>query len=154
MSLWLVVPLAPAMLSLVCWRQRPILCLELLWNTSQMMIFVGQAMKMASIMGITKEMQDGTHCRRLRDSFMSHLSFFLYASVLAIHHAQQHSSRSVAPAAAWVSPSSGDSPFMGVLASSSSFRTVTNISYLLSAGRHLFQHLHGSVPSLLIYSLF
>jgi hypothetical protein len=62
MSLWLVVPLAPAMLPLVCWRQRPTLCLKLLWNTTQMMIFVGQAMKMASIMVLTKEIQDGTHC--------------------------------------------------------------------------------------------
>jgi hypothetical protein len=39
MSLWLVVPLAPAMLPLVCWCQCPILCLVLLWNTTQMMIF-------------------------------------------------------------------------------------------------------------------
>ncbi len=117
------------------------------------MIFVGQGMKMASIMVLNKEMQDGTHCRWLRDSFMSHLSFFLYASVLAIHHAQQHSSHSVAPAAAWVSLSSGNSPFMSILASSSSFRTVTNISHLLSAGWHLFQRLHGFVPSPLIFSL-
>ena len=69
----------------------------------------------------TKEMGDGTHFWRLRDSFMSRLSDFLSASVLAVHHARQHSSRSMAPAAACMSLSSGNSPFMGVLASSSFF---------------------------------
>jgi hypothetical protein len=98
----------------------------------------------------TKEMRDGTHFRRLRDSFMSRPSEFLSASVLAFHHARQHSCHSVAPAAARVSLSSGDSPLMGVLASSSFFRTVTNISHLSSAGRHLFRRLHGLVPSSLI----
>jgi hypothetical protein len=107
-------------------------------------------MKMASIMVLTKEMQDGTHYQWLRDSFMSRLLDFLYVLVLAVHHAWQHSSHSVAPAAAWVSLSSGVSPFMSILASSSSFWTVTNISHLLSAGWHLFWRLHGFVPSSLI----
>jgi hypothetical protein len=66
-------------------------------------------MKMVSIMVLTKEMQDGTHYQRLHDSFMSRLLDFLSVSVLAIHHAWQHdSSRSVAPAAAWVYLSSDD----------------------------------------------
>jgi hypothetical protein len=60
----------------------------------------------------TKEMRDGTHFWWLHNSFMSHLSDFLSASVLAIHHAQQHSSTSVAPAAAQVSLSTDDSPFL------------------------------------------
>ncbi len=98
----------------------------------------------------TKEMRDGTHFWRLHDSFMSRLLDFLSALVLAVHHAGQHSSRSVAPAAARVSLSSGDSPFMGFLASSFFFWTVNNISHLLSAGWHLFWHLHGFVPSSLI----
>jgi hypothetical protein len=46
---------------------------------------------------------------------MSHLLELFSASVLAVHHAWQHSSHSVAPAAAQVSLSSGDSPFMGIL---------------------------------------
>jgi hypothetical protein len=150
MSLWLVVPLAPAMLPLVCWHQHPILCLTLLWNTTQMMIFVGRATKMASIMVLTNEMQDGTHFQQLRDSFMSRLLDFLSIPILAIHHAWQHSSHSVAPAAAMVSLSSGDSPFMGILASSSFFCSVTKISHLSSAGWHLFWHLHGFIPSSLI----
>jgi hypothetical protein len=85
---------------------------------------------------------------------MSRLLDFLSTWVLAVHHAQQHTSRSVAPAAARVSLSSGDSPFMGILASSSLFQTITIISQLLSAGWHLFWRLHGFVPSFLILSLF
>jgi hypothetical protein len=87
---------------------------------------------------------------RLHDSFLSHFSDFLSALVLAIHHARQHSSCSVAPTTAQVSLSSGDSLFMGILASSSFFQTVTNISHLLSAVWHLFWRLHGFVPSSLI----
>jgi hypothetical protein len=36
----------------------------------------------------TKEMHDGTHFYRLRNSFMSRLSDFLHDSVLAVHHAR------------------------------------------------------------------
>jgi hypothetical protein len=98
----------------------------------------------------TKEMRDGTHFGWLRDSFMSRLLDFLSALVMAVHYARQHSPRSVTPAAAWVSLSFGSSPFMGVLASSPFFWTVTNISHLSSAGRHLFWSLHGFVPSSLL----
>jgi hypothetical protein len=97
-----------------------------------------------------KEMRDGTHFCWLHNSFMSRLSNFLSASVLAVHHARQHSSCYVAPAAARVSLSSGDSPFIKVLASSSFFWTVTNISHLLSAGWQLLWHLHGFIPSFFI----
>ena len=34
----------------------------------------------------TKEMRDGAHFRRLRDSFMCRLSNFLQQSLLVIHH--------------------------------------------------------------------
>jgi hypothetical protein len=94
----------------------------------------------------TKKMRDGTHFWWLRDSFMSRLSDFLSTSVFAVHHAWQHSSHSMAPAAARVSLSSGDSPFMSVLASSSFFWTVSNISHLSSAGRHLLWRTHGFTP--------
>jgi hypothetical protein len=48
----------------------------------------------------TKEMRDGAHFWRLRDSFMSLLSEFLNNLILAIHHASQRSSNTVASAAA------------------------------------------------------
>ncbi len=113
------------------------------------MIFVGQATRMALIM-VLKKCRMAPNFQPLCDSFMSHLSNFLSASVLTIHHTWQHSSQSVAPASACVSLSSDDSPFMGILASSSFFLTVTNISHLLSAGQHLFWHLHGFILSSLI----
>ena len=50
----------------------------------------------------TKEMRDGAHFRRLRDSFMSHLSSFLSDSILVVHHVSQQSPNTVAPAAARV----------------------------------------------------
>ncbi len=37
----------------------------------------------------TKEMRDGTHFRHLCDSFMSRLSDFVNASLLAVHHVRQ-----------------------------------------------------------------
>jgi hypothetical protein len=95
----------------------------------------------------TKEMRDGTHFCQLRNSFMSHLSDFLSGFVMAIHHARQQSSTLGVPAVAWVSLSSGDSPYLRVLASSSFFWTVSNISHLLSAGWQLFQRTHGFIPS-------
>jgi hypothetical protein len=87
----------------------------------------------------TKEMQDGTHFCRLQDSFMSCLSDFLSGSVMAIHHARQQSPTLGVPATAWVSLSSapGNSPYLQILASSSFFQTVSNISHLSSAGLQL-----------------
>ncbi len=81
---------------------------------------------------------------------MTRLSDFLSASVLAIHHARQRSPTSVALAAARVSLSMDDSPFLRVLASSSFFRTVSNISHLLSADRQLLQRSHGFTPPLVL----
>jgi hypothetical protein len=95
----------------------------------------------------TKELQDGTHFWRLRDSFMSRLSNFLSVSVLAVHHAWQCSPTSVAPAAAQVCLSTDDTPFLQVLPSSVFFRTVSNISHLLSADWQLLWCIHGFVPS-------
>jgi hypothetical protein len=48
----------------------------------------------------TKEMRDGMHFRRLRDSFISRLSTFLNNSILVVHHASQHTPHTLAPAAA------------------------------------------------------
>jgi hypothetical protein len=95
----------------------------------------------------TNEMRDGTYFCRLRDSFMSRLSDFISGSVMAIHHTRQQSSTLGVPAAARVSLSSGDSPYLWVLASSSFFRTVSNISHLSSAGGQLLWRTHGFVPS-------
>jgi hypothetical protein len=95
----------------------------------------------------TKEMRYGTHFHQLRDSFMSCLSDFLSGSVMAIHHARQQSPTSGVPAAARISLSSGDSPYLRVLASSSFFWTVSNISHLSSAGRQLLWQTQGFVPS-------
>jgi hypothetical protein len=85
----------------------------------------------------TKEMCNCMHFHRLRNSFMSrlsnflsgsvlaihlsHLSDFLSGSVLAIHHAWQQSPTLGVFAAAQVSLSSGDSPYLRVFASSSFF---------------------------------
>jgi hypothetical protein len=40
----------------------------------------------------TKEMRDGAHFRRLRDSFMCRLSDFIQQSILVIHHQSQSTS--------------------------------------------------------------
>jgi hypothetical protein len=55
----------------------------------------------------TKEMRDGAHFCRLRDSFMSRLSSFLNDSILKIHHTSQRSPNMVSPAAARVCVSDG-----------------------------------------------
>jgi hypothetical protein len=98
----------------------------------------------------TKEMRDGTHFRRLRDSFMSRLSDFLQDSLLAVHHARQLLPTSLVPAAARVALSAGVSSYFTALASSSFCRNITTISHLCSAGRQLLRGLHGFVPSSII----
>ena len=67
----------------------------------------------------TKEMRDGTHFRRLRDSFMfmSRLSDFLQDSLLAVHHARQLLPNSIVPAAAREALSAGISSYLTALAS-------------------------------------
>jgi hypothetical protein len=86
----------------------------------------------------TKEMRDGAHFWRLPDSFMSCMSDFLCGSILALHHDSHASSDVWTPAAAPTSCAAA--PFTGylaALAASSFFRSLTNISYLCSAGRYL-----------------
>ena len=96
----------------------------------------------------TKEMRDGAHFRRLRDSFMSRLSTFLSDSILAVHHSTTPPGpNTVAPAAARVHVSDGSSGYFSVLNSSSFFRTLENISHLCSAGRHLIRRAHRLVPA-------
>ena len=92
-------------------------------------------------------MRDGTHFRRLRDSFMSRLSDFLQTSLLEIHHSRQLLSKSLVPAAAQVVLSTGESSYFTALASSSFCRNLTTISHLCSAGRQLLREIHGFVPS-------
>jgi hypothetical protein len=94
----------------------------------------------------TKEMKDGAHFCRLRDSFMICLCDFVNDSLLDLHHAHQHSPQ-VTPAAALVSLASGCTSYMAALASSSFCHTLSNISHLCSAGQHLFQKYNGLVPS-------
>jgi hypothetical protein len=95
----------------------------------------------------TKEMRDGAHFCRLRDSFMSQLSSFLNDSILEIHHASQHSPNMVSLAAARVCLSSGSSGYLSALISSSFFRSLSNISHLCSAGRHLLRRSYCVTPS-------
>jgi hypothetical protein len=94
----------------------------------------------------TKEMRDGTHFHRLRDSFMSWLSDFLTALLLETHHACQRSPNSVSPFAAWATLASGASLYLSALAANTFCRSATSVSHLCSAGRQLVQGLHGFVP--------
>ena len=95
----------------------------------------------------TKEMRDGVHFRRLRDSFMSHLSDFLNDLILAIHHASQRTPTTVTPAAAPVQAVGGSSGYFTALSSSSIFCNLKNISHLCSAGGNVLRRLHGFVPA-------
>jgi hypothetical protein len=94
----------------------------------------------------TKEMKDGAHFCRLRDSFMIRLSDFVNDSLLDPHHARQCSPQ-VTPAAALVSLASGCTSYMATLVSSSFCHTLSNFSHLCSAGQHLFRKYHSLVPS-------
>jgi len=82
----------------------------------------------------TKEMRDGMHFRRLRDSFMSCLSDFVNASLLAVHHGRQSALSSI-PAAAHAVLAAGPLSYFSALASSSFCRSFPAISHLSSAGR-------------------
>jgi hypothetical protein len=97
----------------------------------------------------TKEMKDGPHFRRLRDSFMICLSDVMNDSLLHLHHARQQSPQ-VTPAAALDSIASGCTSYMAALASNSFCRTLSNVSHLCSAGQHLFRKHHHLVPSSLL----
>ncbi len=101
----------------------------------------------------TKEMWDGAHFRRLRDSFMCHLSDFIQQSLLAIHH----SHRTPQPAPTQVVPSAAPSrivyaqkSYFAALCSSPLCQTLSAISHLSSTGRYLLRRFHHVVPPGLI----
>jgi len=100
----------------------------------------------------TKEMRDGVHFRRLRDSFMSHLSDFNNVTLLTVHHARQQcpSPNTIAPSAALVSLTSGVSCYFSALASNTFCRTTAAVSHLSSTGRQLIRTLYGFVPPVLL----
>jgi hypothetical protein len=66
----------------------------------------------------TKDMCDSMHFRRLWDSFMSHLSNFVNASLLAVHHGRQSALSSI-PADAHAVLAAGPLSYFSALASSS-----------------------------------
>ena len=112
----------------------------------------------------TKEMKDGTHFRRLRDSFMCRYSDFLRDSLSSIYQRSQHS----VPTRHFSSPdeflpvaqhcshyfctkptvsaraAKTASSYFDVLASNSVFQTPFNLSHLSSAGRHLLSKLSSA----------
>jgi hypothetical protein len=94
----------------------------------------------------TKEMRDGKHYRRLRDSFMSHLSDFVNDSLLMVHHGRQSAGSSI-PAAAHAVLAAGPLSYFSALASSSFCQSLPAISHFSSAGRQLIRNLYGFVPS-------
>ena len=94
----------------------------------------------------TKKMCDGTHFRRLRDSFMSRLSNFVNASLLAVHHNHQSALSSI-PAAAHAVLAAGPLSYFLHLASSSFCQSLPAISHISSAGHQLIWCFYGFVPS-------
>jgi hypothetical protein len=76
----------------------------------------------------TKEMRDGTHFRRLRDSFMSRLSDFVNISLLAVHHGRQSAASSI-PAAAHAILAESPLSYFSALASSSFCQSLPAISH-------------------------
>jgi hypothetical protein len=101
----------------------------------------------------TKEMRDGAHFRRLRDSFMCPLSDFLQQSLFDVHLSRQQAEphlRQVSPSAASSCVFSSRGSFLSALCSSPLSRTLDAISHLSSAGRHIIRSLHPVVPYVLI----
>jgi hypothetical protein len=94
----------------------------------------------------TKEMKDGAHFHRLRDSFMVRLSDFVNESLLDLYHACQCFPQ-VTLAVALVSIISGCTSYMTALVSNSFCRTMSNVSHLCSAGQHLIRKHHSLIPS-------
>ncbi len=99
----------------------------------------------------TKEMQDGAHFRRLRDSFMCCLSDFIQQSILVIHHQSQSTSHMTL---CWGVPSAASSKtvvaqksYFAALCSIPICQTFSTISHLSSAGRQLIQKLHHIILS-------
>ena len=103
----------------------------------------------------TKEMRDGAHFRRLRDSFMCPLSIFLQQSLLDVHLSRQQDlpqsqPLQLVPSAAPSATSSARGSYLSALLSAPLSGTLSAISHLSSAGRHIFRSLHRVVPSVLI----
>ena len=97
----------------------------------------------------TKEMRDGAHFRRLRDSFVCRLSLYLQQSLLVIHHS--HSTpppvpHLVVPSVASSQTFSTHNSYFSALCSSPSCRILSAVSHLSSAGRHHLRRLHHIVP--------
>jgi hypothetical protein len=116
------------------------------WIQSKLLMVKHVAGKINPSDIFTKEMRDGTHFRCLRDSFISCLSDFVNASLLAVHHVRQMAHSNI-PAAAHAVLAAGPLSYFSALASSSFCRSLPAISHLSRAGRHLLQSLHGFVPS-------
>ena len=99
----------------------------------------------------TKEMRDGAHFRRLRDSFMCRLSDFIQQSILVIHHQSQSTSHMTlhrgVPSAALSKAVVAQKSYFAALCSIPICRTFSTISHLSSAGRQLIQNLHHVVLS-------
>jgi hypothetical protein len=98
----------------------------------------------------TKEMRDGAHFRRLRVSFMCRLSDFLHQSLLVVHHSHSKSQpapHQVVPSAASSTTFFTQNSYFAVLCSFPLCRTLSAISYLSSAGRHILRQLHHIVLS-------
>jgi hypothetical protein len=117
------------------------------WVQDKTLIVVHVAGKVNPTDIFTKEMKDGAHFQRLRDSFMIRLSDFMNDLFLDLHHARQQSPNNVTPAAAIVRVASGCTSYMAALASNSFCHTLSNVSHLCSAGRSLFRRHHHLIPS-------
>ena len=103
----------------------------------------------------TKEMRDGAHFLRFCDSFICPLSEFLQQSLLDAHLSRQQDvprprPLQLLPSAAPSSASYTRGSYLLALISSPLSGTLTAISHLSSAGRHIFRSLHRVVPSVLI----
>ena len=99
----------------------------------------------------TKEMKDGAHFRRLRDSFMCRHSDFLRTSMTAIFRSQretlaaQHASSDILSPVTNVTHSTGfPASYLDCLLSSALLRTKVNISHLSSAGRQLIRNMSSA----------
>ncbi len=99
----------------------------------------------------TKEMRDGAHFRRLRDSFMCRLSDFLQQSIMVIHHQTQSIPHGpplqVVPSVASSRTVFTQNSYFAALCSIPICRTISAISHLSSAGRQLIRQFHHIIPS-------
>jgi hypothetical protein len=89
----------------------------------------------------TKEMRDGAHFRRLRDSFMSRASDFLRGIFNSMHHYSKPFHDHVAQAANYIAPSVPST--LDVLISRPLLRTRAAISCLSSAGKYILSRVSG-----------